>query len=490
IGEALEGRLVAIAGEIASAATELSGGIAFDLDDGTGPVRVFVGDATGIETDAWERGAGVALHGVVGQRDSTGTGAAGYRVQPRTAADINAVVSPPTATPSPSSSPTPGGSASASPTPGSSSTPGSSPSASPAPPLVSIAAARLAASGQRVRVRGVVTLPSGLTEPGSAVVQDASGGILVRLGDESGSLARGELVELAGTRSTKAGMLSLRVSGSPLHLGHQAEPSPIRFATGRLGEGQEALLVVVRGAVAGRLQRTSAGNTYFDLDDGSGPARVFLSPRARVATGALVAGAWIEVVGVLGQDTTAQLPTRGYRIWPRDDADVTVLAQPVAGAGTAAGGGGPVGRGSVAGDGWREPADAVNDELPQLSVPRLARAIPTASAPQVLIGPAELVAPESDAGPGLAALLLGGLLLLAAAGLAVTPGLLERLRSASLTAPPDEETDGEGTARTGAGAAPDAITRLIPLAVLDGGPSDEVVQDGPPRKGGRILPPT
>ena len=485
IGEALEGRLVAITGEIASAATELSGGLAFDLDDGSGPVRVFVGDLTGIDTDAWERGADLALHGVVGQRDSTGTGSAGYRVQPRTTADIVAVVPPPTATP------TPAGSPSASPTAGGPSTPASSPSAAPAPPLVSIAAARLASSGQRMRVRGVVTLPSGLTEPGSAVIQDTSSGILIRLGDEAGSLARGELVELSGTRSTKAGMLSLRVSASPLRLGHQAEPSPIRFATGRLGEGQEALLVVVRGAVAGKLQRTSAGNSYLDLDDGSGPARVFLSPRARVATGALVPGAWIEVIGVLGQDTTSQQPARGYRIWPRDDADLTVLARPVASPGVAADGAGAPG-GSLAGDDRRDPAEAAQGDLPHLSLPRLARAIPTASAPQVVIGPAEAVEAEPGGGPrpGAAGLLLGGLLLLAAAWLAVTPGLPGRLRSASLRAPSGEETDGEGATRTTVGAGADAIPRLIPLTVLDGGPADEVVQGGPPRKGGRILPPT
>jgi hypothetical protein len=341
----------------------------------------------------------------------------------------------------------------------------------------------------------VVTLPSGLTEPGSAAIQDESGGILIRLGDEAGSLARGELVELSGTRSTKAGMLSLRVTAAAQRLGHQAEPSPLRLATGRLGEGQEALLVVVRGAIAGNLQRTSAGNSYFDLDDGSGPGRVFLSPRARITTAALVPGAWIEVTGVLGQDTTSQQPTRGYRVWPRADADVSVLARPVANAAAAAGGAGASRGGSSAkrepGDG-ADGADPAEGDSPQGSVPRLARAIPTASEPQVVVGPAGLVGPEPDAGPspGVMGLLLGGLLLLGAARLAVTPGLLGRLREAMPQAPPGQEADGDGTARTAQGAEPDAIARLIPLTVLDGGPSDEVPQRSSPRRGGRILPPT
>jgi len=496
IGEPLEGQLVAIAGDVASAATELSGGLAFDLDDGSGPVRVFVGDMTGIDTDAWQRGAGLALYGVVGQRDSTGTGSAGYRVQPRTSADVVAVIPPPSDTPTPVPSPTPAGTPSASLSPGSSPTPGGSPSASPAPPLVSVADARLTSSGERIRVRGVVTLSSGLTEPGSAVIQDTSGGILIRLGDEAGSLARGELVELGGTRSTKAGMLSLRVSAPPLRLGRQAEPSPIRFATGRLGEAQEALLVVVRGAVGGKLQRTSAGNSYFDLDDGSGPIRVFLSPRARVATGALVPSAWIEVVGVLGQDTTSQQPARGYRIWPRADADLTVLARPLASAGTGAGGASAGGGGSIGSTHRGGVAEQAEGDSPQLSVPRLARPVPTASAPQIVIGPAPSVGPEpaDEPSPGVAGLLLGGLLLLAAAGLAVNPGLIGRLRGESLHAPPGEETgeeaDEEATATGGSGVAPDVITRLIPLTVLDGGPADEVAHGSSPRKGGRILPPT
>ena len=500
IGEQVEGHLVAITGEIASAATELSGGAAFDLDDGSGPIRIFVGDVTGIETDAWERGTGLVLHGVVGQRDSTGTGNAGYRVQPRTTADIVAVVPPASETPTPSPAPTAADSPSSSPTATGTSTPGSSPSASPAPSLVSIATARSASSGERVRVRGVVTLPSGLTEPGSAVIQDESGGILIRLGDEAGSLARGELVELSGTRSTKAGMLSLRVTAPPLRLGHQAEPSPLRLATGRLGEGHEALMVVVRGKVAGKVQRTSAGNSYFDLDDGSGPGRIFLSPRARVATVAVMPGAWIEVSGVLGQDTTSQQPTRGYRVWPRADADVAVLARPVANAAGTAGGAGSTRGGSTATNERADltgPGVEADGDSSQLSVPRLARAIPTASAPQIVIGPAGLVEPEPDAGPspGAAGLLLGGLLLLAAGGLAITPGLPGRLREAMLRdssgqAADGQETDAEGTARTAFGAAPDAMARLIPVTVLDGGPSDEVTRGSSARKGGRILPPT
>ena len=60
----------------------------FSSIDGSGEVRVFVGDATGIDTSTWSSGTSLHVVGVVGQRDSSGTGTAGYRVQPRDLADV------------------------------------------------------------------------------------------------------------------------------------------------------------------------------------------------------------------------------------------------------------------------------------------------------------------------------------------------------------------------------------------------------------------
>lgn len=329
VGEAVEGRLVTISGAVASGITTLSGGRALDLDDGSGQVRVFVGDATGVDPGAWASGDRVTLVGVVGQRDSSGTGLAGYRVQPRDAADVAAVVQ--TATPSPSAS------ATAEPTPEPTESPTPSASASAAPlPLVTIAEARQATANARLRIRGVVTVASGFVEPGSAVVQDASAAILLRLGDEAGSVARGELIEVAGTRSTKSGMLTLRVAEPPVRIGRQAEPAAVRVATGAAGEAHEARLVTVRGAVTGRASRLAGGGVSFQIDDGSGPLRVAFVAAAGLG-GAPASGSWIEVRGALGQDTTGSQPQRGYRVWPRDRADVTVVAAAVTSAGGAGG---------------------------------------------------------------------------------------------------------------------------------------------------------
>jgi len=48
--------------------------------------------------------------------------------------------------------------------------------------------------------------------------------------------------------------------------------------------------------------------------------------------------------GVLGQQTTGQQPDRGYRLWPRDSADLQVLAATSSAAGT---GGGAIGSGVI-----------------------------------------------------------------------------------------------------------------------------------------------
>jgi hypothetical protein len=345
VGEPMEGRLVSVSGEIQGAPTTLSGGLAFDLDDGSGAVRIFVGTSTGIETAAWSRGARLTLVGVVGQRDSSGTGAAGYRVQPRDSADIGAVLPPPTPSPSPSATPT----ATSSPSPGPSGTVAPRPSPSPgAGSVVTIAVARAADTGTRLRIRGVVTMGSGLLDAGSAVVQDSSAGILVRLGDEVGSLRQGEQVELSGTRSTKSGMLTIRVTDRPTRRSAGTEPAALSVRTGSAGEEQEARLVRVRGAIVTAPRRSSAGSVSFDLDDGSGALRVFvLAPVASEVT-VPARGAWVEITGVLGQETTGALPRRGYRLWPRAARDVRIVSLPVelaAGAGPASGGSDDLGPG-------------------------------------------------------------------------------------------------------------------------------------------------
>jgi hypothetical protein len=310
VDESVEARLIRIHGTIGGSPTTLSGGLAFEVNDGSGAIRVVVGTTTGIDTSGWSDGVAVRVIGVVGQRDSSGTGASGYRVQPRAADDVEML---PGATPTPS----PGGSSGPHPTPTPSASDGS---------VFAIADARAAAKNARVTVRGVVTLASGTVDAGSAVIQDGSGAILLRLGDEAGPVSRGQLLEVAGVRSTKSGMESLRVSVAPRRLGTAPDPTARALRTGDAAEAVEAQLVVVRGAVVASARRASSGTVSFEVDDGSGPLRVVLGASLAADGAPFSAGTWVEALGVLGQETTGAQPMRGYRVWPRAPGDVRVLA--------------------------------------------------------------------------------------------------------------------------------------------------------------------
>lgn len=367
VGEAHEAELVVIEGEIVGSPDELSAGRAFEIDDGSGAVRVLVVPASEIDTSNWSPGSRLRIAGVVGQRDSSGSGAAGYRVIPRDQTDVQGLT--PAASPSPSPSPSPSaspGAQSGMPTPRPTAGPGGTPDAGPQ--LVSIAEARRQPSDASVRIRGVVTAPTGLLlDAQTAVVQDDTGALLLRVSGEIEIGARGQLVELVGVRSTKSGMLTVRVA-SATGLGPGTEPDGVVISTATAtaaGEDYESRLVRVRGIVSS-VRLSSAGNTSFEIDDGSGPLRGFVFASTGIETGSLTAGAWVEIRGVLGQETTGDRPDQGYRVWPRDATDLRIVAPAVAGGDDDAGGGSS-GGGSSSSSG-SGPRVAIDQDLDTLLV--------------------------------------------------------------------------------------------------------------------------
>ncbi len=160
------------------------------------------------------------------------------------------------------------------------------------------------------------------------------------------------MIEVAATRSTKSGMESLRVTVAPRRIGLADQPVPLILRTADAGEAHEARLVTVRGALVASARKSSSGSVSFDVDDGSGPLKVVIGASLGVDRQALAAGAWVEVTGVLGQETTGALPLRGYRVWPRSHSDLRVTAAPgdddpqvLAGGDARDGGGGVAGEG-------------------------------------------------------------------------------------------------------------------------------------------------
>jgi hypothetical protein len=371
------------------------------------------------------------------------------------------------------------------------------------PGLVSIATAREATVNSRVRVRGVVTLASSILGDGTAAIQDASGAIILRLGDEAGTVSAGEVLVVDAKRSTKSGMETLLVSTPPGRRGSQAQPAASRYATGDLGEDQEALLVAVRGEVVTSPRRTSAQNVYFDVDDGSGPLRVFVSPRTGIATSAITLGSTLELTGVLGQETSGQQPLRGYRLWPRAAADVRVVAgggpQPTPSVGAPEPGSGiPGGVGPITAPGGGARPRPIDLAVPRLRAGRVPSLMPT---PTPRPGAVRAVGPPAanglaDVAPWLAgaAAVLAGLAAVAAA----RPGLLQRLRDA-VARPASAAADSEASATDEprevvpgrASPLEQTVARLVPLAVIEDQASAEAVRSAAARSGTRrILPPT
>ena len=84
--------------------------------------------------------------------------------------------------------------------------------------------------------------------------------------------------------------------------------------------------MIVRGAVVANARTASSGTVSFEIDDGSGPLRIVFGASLAADADEFASGTWVEVRGVLGQETTGAQPLRGYRVWPRGSGDVRILA--------------------------------------------------------------------------------------------------------------------------------------------------------------------
>lgn len=173
-------------------------------------------------------------------------------------------------------------------------------------------------------------MPAGVVDAQTAVIQDDTAAIVVRVDAQHGTLRVGDTIEVHGVRSTLSGMETLRATAAPLLLGTGAPPPPLPVATVDVSEGLEAQLVLVAGLLPASARRAASGTVTFDVEDEAGTVRVVLPASLGADDTALVAGAIVEVVGVIGQETTGSAPLDGYRIWPRTAGEVRVVSPPAA----------------------------------------------------------------------------------------------------------------------------------------------------------------
>jgi len=346
-GEAFEGTRLVVSGTVTAAPDALSDGLGVTIDDGSGPLRLVVGDSARAGASVGT-GDVVTAIGPLGQRDSSGTGLAGYRLHATRAGEF-AVTPEPTPTPSPSPSPSPTPSASPSPTPApttspfptASPTPASSasptPTASPSPspsadPGQSISDARRAPVGSLVNVTGVVIAEAGrLGTPPLLAIADSSAGIAVHLPDDTAAPPRGTRVQVTGKLADPYGQLEIRPSSSGFRVvGSGPLPAPRDIDALTLGESTEGSLVRVAGIVTGKPTKASSGDITFFLDAVGGPVRIVADASSGVTATSVVAGATYDVTGVAGQRASRKGEPDGYRVWPRDARDLVKRAGPFA----------------------------------------------------------------------------------------------------------------------------------------------------------------
>ncbi len=351
--EPLEALRLTISGVVTEAPSVLADGLGVTIDDGSGSLRIVVSVAA--QTGATiETGDSVTATGPLGQRDSSGTGAAGYRLHATLPGEL--VVAPPTPSPTPTPTPLP----SASPTPAPTATPLPSVGPTPTPPtptpaptptvtpgptpssapgsVSSIAVARSLPVGRQVTVAGVVTAEAGrLGSPPLLAIQDDSGAIVVRIGDTDPRPARGTRIEVTGALADPYGQLELRnLVGGLRATGPSSLPAPLAIDLAQLGDAVEARLVTIEGTADSKPAKATSGDLGFLLSVAGGKVRIVADGSAGLSAGSISAGDRLRLTGILGQRASRKGATDGFRIWLRDGDDVVRLSGPAASTGPGA----------------------------------------------------------------------------------------------------------------------------------------------------------
>jgi hypothetical protein len=325
VAEGIEGRLVSVEGAISDGISTLTDGFSTSVDDGTGSLRVIVAAASGIDRAELARGRQVRLTGVIGQRDTSGTGLSGYRLHLRGPLDIQPMASPspeplpstPPATPGPTLGPP------ANPSPVPTPVPTPMPTAAQPSPIP-IALARQLPAGQRALVQGVVTVrPGRVLGDRTICLQDSSAGICVRLPDGVSAVA-GDVLIVDGTLADPYGNLELRPAANGVtRVGSAALPPARNLSMSELGEATEGLLALVKGTLT-TSSASSTGAITVMLEDATGEGRVYVHAPLGMTRDQFPRGRRLSVYGIVGDRLGL------YRLWPRDAGDFVTEASPPA----------------------------------------------------------------------------------------------------------------------------------------------------------------
>jgi hypothetical protein len=323
-GEPFEGARVTVTGTVIGSPDALADGVGVTIDDGSGAIRAVVGPDA-VSGQAIGSGMTATVSGPLGQRDSSGTGAAGYRIHATLSGEMVVEPAPtPTPTPTPSPSPTP--------TPTPAGTPGSSPTPTPGDPppagAISIGTARTMSIGSRVVFEATVTAELGRLGTATLIaVADDTGGVAVRLPSSSTGYSIGTRIQVTGTLAAPYGQLEVKTTADGVQaIGIGVLPTPIVVGAGGLDESSEGRLATVTGTVSGKPKRSSGGDLTIVLErSGAVSIKVIADSSSLVTADAFTIGGTYRLTGIVGQRASRKGALDGYRICLRDSGDVVAV---------------------------------------------------------------------------------------------------------------------------------------------------------------------
>ncbi|MFO7533971.1 MAG: lamin tail domain-containing protein, partial [Candidatus Limnocylindrales bacterium] len=263
--------------------------------------------------------------GAANHRD-TNDNAADSVINPEPVAEGSLAIAPPTPAPTPKPTPTPEPTPAPTPKP----TPSPVPTMTPPPSgSMAISEARRRAIGSRVSVTGTVTVqPGRILGDRTLVVQDAGGGIAVRvpIGYPHDELSRGAILLISGSLADPYGNLEVRPE-DPADLsviGSGGLPEPIRVDSSGIGEAIEGSLAAITATLVD-IDRSSSSAISLTVRDERGDARVYAFAPVQLEAASLERGQRLRVTGIVGQRASRSGAPDGHRLWPRALADVVVL---------------------------------------------------------------------------------------------------------------------------------------------------------------------
>jgi RPA family protein len=194
------------------------------------------------------------------------------------------------------------------------------------PSYIPIAKARTEAQDTTVTVLGTVTVPSGdfrsSSEDEGFAIQDQTGGIWVSM-KQNPRLALGQNVIVTGTLGMSAGKLQLVPADAS---GVTVQRGGLRIATGQVGQSTLGYIITIEGTVTeqGVVKDESYGWKVY-LDDGSGPAQVYLNKSTDINAHAphFRPGRRLRVTGF--GNVFANETTTAYEVDPRSKRDIVPL---------------------------------------------------------------------------------------------------------------------------------------------------------------------